>query len=52
MLSLLLVLGLSTLAVLCVSTAIYLRVRRHLKSSSAHEAFEEIKDGPGARDLR
>ena len=52
MLSLLLVLGLSTLAVLCVSTAIYLRVRRHLKNSSAHEALDDMKSGPEARNLR
>jgi hypothetical protein len=51
MFSLFLVLGLSSLAVACVSAAIYLRIRRHLRSSPGHEVLEEMKGGPEARDL-
>jgi hypothetical protein len=51
MYSLFLVLGLSTLAVVCVSAAIYLRVRRHLKNAPPHEEFDELKRGPELRNL-
>jgi putative exporter of polyketide antibiotics len=37
------VLILSTLAVVCVGFAIYLRVRRHMKASSSHEHSPEMK---------
>jgi hypothetical protein len=40
-----LVLIFSTLAVVCVGLAIYLRVRRHMKTAAAHENSAELRGG-------
>jgi hypothetical protein len=43
-----LILGVSTLVVVCVAIALYVRLRKHLqKSHSAHEGI--IREGDGGR---
>ncbi len=46
-----LILILSTLAVVCVGVAIYLRVRRHLKKAHPHEDAVDINHRPQAGNL-
>jgi hypothetical protein len=41
----------STLAVLCVGIAIYLRVRRHMKATAAQGALDDMGHRPGADKL-
>jgi hypothetical protein len=48
-----LILILSTLAVVCVGTAIYLRIRRHMKAAHPdhHESVNDINHRPEAGNL-
>jgi hypothetical protein len=53
MTSLILVLILSTLAVVCVGTAIFLRIRRHMKSPHPdHSDSVDINQRPEAGNLQ